>query len=126
MLDIEESSLVKGTAASLFVNLLKYRTDNSLHSLVWPKCKEKPLNPKATGFDLICEIIQKQQLLEKTREALELFVPQIYSDPNEHIQLLTPPGSVIHLCNIFISIFDVRTHYKFSDTEINTLDSFIR
>lgn len=127
MLDMEEVSLVKGTAATLFVNLLSYHNKLGLSPEVWPKCKESvPGTDKKDGFALIIEIFRKQQFLERVRDALDRFTPNVYIDPAAEIQLLTSPDTVIHLANILISVSDVRPPRALTEGEILTLESFLK
>lgn len=128
MLDPEEVSLIKGAAATLFVDLLKFHDDSGLVSDVWPKCKESlPENNKKDGFGLIMEIFRKQQFYERVRDCLDQFVPSIYIDPDAEVEMLTSPDTVIHLSNIFISVSDVRARgFKLSENEKMIFEAFLK
>lgn len=127
MLDPEEVSLVKGTAGTLFVNLLSYRSERGLNADVWPKCKETvDSNDKKDGFVLVAEILRKQRFLERVRDALDRFSPDIYVDPEAEMQMLTAPDTVIHLANILISVGELRPVRALTEGEKLTLELFLK
>ncbi|XP_063702013.1 protein rotatin homolog [Culicoides brevitarsis] len=127
LLDVEEVSLVKGTAATLFVNLLSFKNERGLVQDVWPRCTKKPIDPKKfDGFELLVQLLNKQRFLELVREQLDRFAPNIYINPEEKMEILTFPDTVIHLANILIAVSDVRPICALTEGEKLTLEAFLR